>query len=159
MPSGCESARRIDAAEVCKPRISYQLRVIGCTCFQEFVARWEGIHELHVAPGAPDLCCPKESRFHGNPTFTRGPSRCWLWIPARSEREKLVCALGEAKCVAVHTRNCWFVRLYEGMIYSPSGHPKCGWVYFFIRFGEIALHHLLTSGCSAVNGCRQNDSW
>ncbi len=25
MPSGCESARRIDAAEVCKPRISYEL--------------------------------------------------------------------------------------------------------------------------------------
>ncbi len=23
---------------------------------------------------------------------------------------------------------------------------------------NVALHHLLTSGCSAVNGCRQNES-
>ncbi len=41
---------------------------------------------------------------------------------------------------------------------SPSGHPRLGWVCFFIRFGEMCLHQSLSNGCSAVNGCRQNES-
>ncbi len=37
---------------------------------------------------------------------------------------------------------------------SPSGHPRLGWVCFFIRFVEMCL----SNGCAAVNGCRQNES-
>ncbi len=52
-------------------------------------------------------------------------------------------------------------RIAENLLkfYSPSGHPKDEfesseeqiWRY-------VALHHLLTNGSSAVNGCRQNES-
>ncbi len=35
-------------------------------------------------------------------------------------------------------------------------HPRCRWDHQN-RFGEV-LHHLFTSGSSAVNGCRQNES-
>ncbi len=45
-------------------------------------------------------------------------------------------------------------------IYSPSGHPKCRWVFLYysskLIWRNLALHHLLTSGSSEVNGCRQN---
>ncbi len=43
---------------------------------------------------------------------------------------------------------------------SPSGLPRCRWICFFIRtdLETLALHHLLTNGTSAVNGCRQNES-
>ncbi len=41
-------------------------------------------------------------------------------------------------------------------LYSPSGHPRCRWVCFFYKFGEI--QHLLSNGSSAVNGCHQNES-
>ncbi len=37
---------------------------------------------------------------------------------------------------------------------SASGRPRCRWVCFFIRFVEMCL----SNGCSAVNGCRQNES-
>ncbi len=36
-------------------------------------------------------------------------------------------------------------------ICSPSVHPRCRLVW-------LALHHLLTNGSTAVNGCRQNES-
>ncbi len=44
--------------------------------------------------------------------------------------------------------------------YLPSGHPRFRWVCFFTKQikRNLALHHLLTSGSSAVNGCRQNES-
>ncbi len=72
--------------------------------------------------------------------------------------------------------------LYKGIVqpkmkmcwkYSPLGHPRCRWVCFFIRFGEMchctsvsamdALQwmgavRMRVNGCSAVNGCRQNES-
>ncbi len=35
-----------------------------------------------------------------------------------------------------------------------SGRPRLGWVCVFIRFGEMCL----SNGCSAVNGCRKNES-
>ncbi len=45
----------------------------------------------------------------------------------------------------------------ENVLNLPSVHPRCIWVCFFIRFGKmLAFYHLLT--CSAVNGCRQNES-
>ncbi len=41
-------------------------------------------------------------------------------------------------------------------MYSPSGHPRCRWVCFFIRTDlekfSSELHYLLTNGSSAVNG-------
>ncbi len=37
---------------------------------------------------------------------------------------------------------------------SSSVHPRSGWVCFFIRFVGMSL----SNGCSAVNGCRQNES-
>ncbi len=40
-------------------------------------------------------------------------------------------------------------------ISSSSGHLRLGWVCFFIRFVEMCL---CSNGCSAVNGCRQNES-
>ncbi len=45
-------------------------------------------------------------------------------------------------------------------MYSHWRHPRCRWVCFFIRtdFEKLALHQLLTSGSSAVNWCRQNES-
>lgn len=104
MPWGCESGRRIDAALKPKYAISVGqhdssglecVKSLCCAYFQKFAVRWERIHELHVDPGVSDLRCPRGSRFHGNPPLTRSPSRCWLWIPARSERERLVCALGD----------------------------------------------------------------
>ncbi len=66
-----------------------------------------------------------------------------------------------------------FKGIIDPKIYSPSGHPRCRWVYFFIRFGEMchcisvsamdALQwmgavRMRVNGCSAVNGCRQNES-
>ncbi len=39
-------------------------------------------------------------------------------------------------------------------MFSPSGHQRSGCVCFFIRFVEMCL----SNGCSAVNGCRQNES-
>ncbi len=36
----------------------------------------------------------------------------------------------------------------------PQAVRRWGWVCFFIRFGEMCL----SNGCSAVNGCRQNES-
>lgn len=53
---------------------------------------------------------PHGSHFHGNPPLTHSPARCWMWIPARSEGEKLVHALGDtdkASCVVVYyVLNC-----------------------------------------------------
>ncbi len=46
-------------------------------------------------------------------------------------------------------------------MYSPSGCPRCREFVLEI-WRNLALHHLLTNGCSAVNGCRQNErpnSW
>ncbi len=46
-------------------------------------------------------------------------------------------------------------------IYSPSCLLKMsGWVFFFMRTNleNIAFSNLLSNGCSAVNGCRQNES-
>ncbi len=39
-------------------------------------------------------------------------------------------------------------------IYSPSGYPRCKWVVCLSEqvWRNVALHHLLTSGSSAVNG-------
>ncbi len=39
---------------------------------------------------------------------------------------------------------------------SSPGHPRCRGVCFFTRF--VSLHRCLSKGCSAVNGCRQNES-
>ncbi len=41
-------------------------------------------------------------------------------------------------------------------ICSSSVHLRSGWVCFFIR--NVSLHQCLSNGCSAVNGCRQNES-
>ncbi len=42
---------------------------------------------------------------------------------------------------------------FKGIVQAS---PRLGWVCFFIRFGE--MHQCLSNGCSAVNGCRQNES-
>ncbi len=42
-------------------------------------------------------------------------------------------------------------------IYSPSGHPR--WVSSSKQiWRNLALHHFLTNGSSALNGCHQNES-
>ncbi len=59
---------------------------------------------------------------------------------------------------------------FKGVVHSTMKmclkctHPKaCQQVHNFIFLLEqiwrnLALHHLLTNGCFAVNGCRQNES-
>ncbi len=46
-------------------------------------------------------------------------------------------------------------------IYSSSGHPRSRWVNSSSEqiWINLLLHHLLTNGSSAINGCRQNESW
>ncbi len=55
-----------------------------------------------------------------------------------------------------------FQKLLFVEMFSPSGHTKCT-VDGFVPSSEqiwrnVAIHHLLTNGSSAVNGCRQNES-
>ncbi len=41
---------------------------------------------------------------------------------------------------------------------SPSGHQRCRWVSSQEQiWRNLVLHHFLTNGSSAVNGCRQNE--
>ncbi len=43
-------------------------------------------------------------------------------------------------------------------MFLSTGHPRCRWVCFYTQiWRNLALHHLLTNGSSAVNGCRQNE--
>lgn len=46
---------------VTEDQLSVAQRVSAAHTFWSFVARLEGIRELHVAPGASDLCCPTEA--------------------------------------------------------------------------------------------------
>ncbi len=51
--------------------------------------------------------------------------------------------------VCVHPHFCFWITS------TPKrALPQIRWVWFFLRFGEMCL----SNGCSAVNGCRQNES-
>ncbi len=58
-------------------------------------------------------------------------------------------------------KSVYFATCFKGIVHSEMticwkfrvGNPRCVDECFFIRFGE--MYHFLTSGPSAVNGCRQ----
>ncbi len=84
----------------------------------------------------------------------------WEWCSTKHIRLKwwgeFFCISGRTIEILGKAAEIVHLKLKFAKIYSPSGHSRCRWVCYFI--GNIALHHLLTNGSSAVNGCRQNES-
>lgn len=111
-----ETDRRSLKAEICnriliiscptwlkRPRVcqASPLHIVSEVCGEMRGNPW-------IARGSPSVwpLLPHGSRFHGNPPLTHSPARCWMWIPARSEREKLVHALGDIDKAIFCVVNC-----------------------------------------------------